>query len=114
MVRHPVAAGQVGGKYARGTTYNVQLYSVRCAARYGTVRSCPVPSYRLGGPDAAAAGDGGGWVGVVVPQVGMPAHVNGYFELSSNRRDIWFGDDMSGEGKRRSEVTKMTNDDAPR
>ena len=28
---------------------------------------------------------------------GVPVHVNGYFELSSNRRDIWFGVDMSGE-----------------
>ena len=27
---------------------------------------------------------------------GMPVHVNGYFELSSNRRDIWFGQDMAG------------------
>ncbi|RAL41091.1 hypothetical protein DM860_008789 [Cuscuta australis] len=34
---------------------------------------------------------------------GLPVHVNGYFELSSNRRDIWFGNDMSGGGRRRSE-----------
>ena len=33
----------------------------------------------------------------------MPAHLNGYFELSSNRRDVWFGEDMAGEGRRRSE-----------
>ncbi|CAM9133150.1 unnamed protein product, partial [Laminaria digitata] len=43
----------------------------------------------------------------------LPVHVNGFFELSSNRqvavaapiivRDIWFGEDMAGEGKRRSE-----------
>ena len=26
-----------------------------------------------------------------------------YFELSSNRRDIWFGEDMSGSGKFRSD-----------
>lgn len=26
----------------------------------------------------------------------LPVHVNGYFELSSNRRDIWHGDDMAG------------------
>ncbi|TDH74225.1 hypothetical protein CCR75_001452 [Bremia lactucae] len=36
-------------------------------------------------------------------RVGLPVHVNGYFELSSNRRDIWIGDDMSGDGKLRSE-----------
>ncbi|CAH0517172.1 unnamed protein product [Peronospora belbahrii] len=36
-------------------------------------------------------------------RVGLPVHINGYFELSSNRRDIWIGDDMSGDGKLRSE-----------
>ncbi len=25
-------------------------------------------------------------------RTGLPVHVNGYFELSSNRRDIWWGD----------------------
>ncbi|CAI9097022.1 OLC1v1033309C2 [Oldenlandia corymbosa var. corymbosa] len=33
----------------------------------------------------------------------LPIHVNAYFELSSNRRDIWFGTDMAGGGKKRSE-----------
>ncbi|KAM7270495.1 hypothetical protein ACFE04_029709 [Oxalis oulophora] len=33
----------------------------------------------------------------------LPAHVNAYFELSSNRRDIWFGNDMAGGGKKRSD-----------
>ena len=34
---------------------------------------------------------------------GLPVHVNGFFELSSNRRDIWWGDDMVGEGQLRAE-----------
>lgn len=34
---------------------------------------------------------------------GLPVHVNAYFELSSNRRDIWFGSDMVGGGKERSD-----------
>ncbi|XP_010547716.1 PREDICTED: sacsin isoform X2 [Tarenaya hassleriana] len=34
---------------------------------------------------------------------GLPAHINAYFELSSNRRDIWFGNDMAGGGKTRSD-----------
>ena len=34
---------------------------------------------------------------------GLPVHVNGYFELSANRRDIWIGDDMAGDGKLRSD-----------
>ncbi|XP_043716705.1 sacsin isoform X2 [Telopea speciosissima] len=34
---------------------------------------------------------------------GLPTHINAYFELSSNRRDIWFGSDMTGGGKARSD-----------
>ena len=34
---------------------------------------------------------------------GLPAHVNAYFELSSNRRDIWFGSNMTGGGRKRSD-----------
>ncbi|KAL6651611.1 hypothetical protein ACP70R_010536 [Stipagrostis hirtigluma subsp. patula] len=33
----------------------------------------------------------------------IPVHVNAYFELSSNRRDIWIGNDMAGGGRARSE-----------
>lgn len=32
----------------------------------------------------------------------LPVHINGYFELSANRRDIWYGEGMSGEGEIRS------------
>lgn len=32
----------------------------------------------------------------------LPVHCNAYFELSSNRRDIWKGDDTKGEAKMRS------------
>lgn len=43
---------------------------------------------------------------------GLPVHVNAYFELSSNRRDIWFGDDMSGGGKLRSDWNCLLLEDA--
>lgn len=33
---------------------------------------------------------------------GLPVAVNGYFELSSNRRDIWHGEDMAGAGAARA------------
>jgi hypothetical protein len=36
----------------------------------------------------------------------VPLSINGYFELSSNRRDIWFGDDMHGDGQLRSDWNK--------
>jgi len=48
-------------------------------------------------------------------ETGMPVHVNGYFELSANRRDIWIGSDMTGEGRIRSEWNELllTNVIAP-
>ena len=39
-------------------------------------------------------------------ETGLPVHVNGYFELSSNRRDIWRGDDLAGEGRTRAQWNK--------
>mgnify|MGYP006079195341 FL=1 len=36
-------------------------------------------------------------------KTGLNVHVNGYFELSSNRRDVWQGDDMAGDGAIRAE-----------
>eukprot|EP00966_Prymnesium_polylepis_P010987 252682-Prymnesium_polylepis.1 len=35
-------------------------------------------------------------------ETGLPVHTNGYFELSANRRDIWYGDDMVGAGRLRA------------
>ncbi|KAG0476035.1 hypothetical protein HPP92_012876 [Vanilla planifolia] len=34
-------------------------------------------------------------------KTGLRVHVNGYFEVSSNRRSIWFGADMDRSGKQR-------------
>lgn len=44
-------------------------------------------------------------------ETGFPVHINGYFELSSNRRDIWTGDDMTGEGKIRWEWNRSLLND---
>jgi hypothetical protein len=33
----------------------------------------------------------------------LPVHVNAYFELSSNRRDIWRADDTTGESRIRGQ-----------
>lgn len=41
-----------------------------------------------------------------MPVAGMPVHINGYFELSSNRRNIWHSDipaEKSGAGKHKSD-----------
>lgn len=45
-------------------------------------------------------------------KIGLPVHINGYFELSSNRRDIWHGDDMAGDGKLRSDWNASLLSDA--
>lgn len=37
----------------------------------------------------------------------MPLHVNAYFELSSNRRDIWRGDDTTGESRIRGQWNQL-------
>eukprot|EP00854_Cymbomonas_tetramitiformis_P005341 gene5341-6484_t len=42
---------------------------------------------------------------------GLPVHVNGYFELSSNRRDIWYGKDMAGGGRLRSDWNQCLLED---
>ena len=34
---------------------------------------------------------------------GLPVHVNGFFEVSTNRRDIWWGADVAGAGRVRSD-----------
>lgn len=41
----------------------------------------------------------------------LPIHVNGYFELSSNRRDVWWGDDMAGDGRARAEWNQSIVED---
>ena len=45
-------------------------------------------------------------------ETGLPVHINGYFELSANRRDIWQGEDMAGSGKVRSEWNRALLSDA--
>lgn len=40
-------------------------------------------------------------------ETGFAVHINGYFELSANRRDIWHGDDMTGAGHVRSEWNRL-------
>lgn len=57
---------------------------------------------------AEGAAEGGGVEGkafcfLPLPiATGLPVHINGSFQLSSNRRDVWSGADMSGAGEERS------------
>ncbi|KAF5829451.1 hypothetical protein DUNSADRAFT_16062 [Dunaliella salina] len=53
---------------------------------------------------AAAAARGRAYCFLPLPALtGLPVHVNAFFELSSNRRDIWYGADMSGLGAARAQ-----------
>ena len=40
-------------------------------------------------------------------ETGFEIHINGYFELSSNRRDIWWGEDMAGTSGVRREWNRL-------
>src|SRR6185312_13369002 len=44
-------------------------------------------------------------------RTGLSVHVNGYFEVSSNRRDIWYGADMDRGGKLRSDWNRLLLED---
>ena len=62
---------------------------------------------------AKAAVEGRAFCFLPLPvKTGLPVHVNAYFELSSNRRDIWFGGDMAGGGAARSEWNAALLQDA--
>ena len=41
----------------------------------------------------------------------LPIHINGFFEVSENRRDVWYGNDMHGAGKFRSDWNVALLDD---
>ena len=59
-----------------------------------------------GDDDASASREPSGRAFCFLPlpvRTGLPVHVNAFFELSSNRRDVWYGGDMSGGGAARSE-----------
>mgnify|MGYP007000453758 CR=1 len=42
----------------------------------------------------------------------LPVHVNAYFELSSNRRELWLGEDMRGEASTRAAWNRLVIQDA--
>jgi sacsin len=65
--------------------------------------AAPLLSEGEGSPSAEGGGEGLAFCFLPLPlRTGLPVHVNGYFELSSNRRDLWHGDDLSeGSGQLR-------------
>ena len=82
----------VGGGAAR---------AMACAPEHAGHKFVPFGAVaaRLGAP-----GGGRCYTFLPVPvRTGLPVDVNGYFELSSNRRDVWYGEDMAGAGRLKSE-----------
>ncbi|CAN0319020.1 unnamed protein product, partial [Ectocarpus sp. 12 AP-2014] len=91
------------------------------AARLATTEVAPPSVFPAEGGSAAGGGEGKGGGSKRLPPAprgaaycflplpvltGLPVHVNGYFELSSNRRDIWSGSDMVGDGELRANWNK--------
>ncbi|CAI5714235.1 unnamed protein product [Hyaloperonospora brassicae] len=88
-----LVCNQIGGGKAR---------EMACAAENESLKL--IPWVGIAGRVDGVAIEGRAFCFLPLPvRVGLPVHINGYFELSSNRRDIWTGDDMSGDGKLRSE-----------
>lgn len=85
---------------------------VRVLNADGTVHADPREQERSASPSAGtgdashvmAARDGLAYCFLPLPvRTGLPVMVNGFFELSSNRRDVWqAGADMTGDGRTRA------------
>ncbi|KAE9129842.1 hypothetical protein PF010_g4058 [Phytophthora fragariae] len=88
-----LVCNQIGGGKAR---------EIACAAENESLKL--IPWVGVAGRIDGVPTEGRAFCFLPLPvRVGLPVHINGYFELSSNRRDIWHGDDMTGDGKLRSE-----------
>ena len=58
--------------------------------------------------DAQPQADGKAFCFLPLPaKTGLPVHVNGYFELSSNRHDVWHSDVSSSQGRLRYEWNRV-------
>lgn len=97
-----LVCNQLGGGRAR---------EIACAAENESLKL--IPWAGIAGRIGVAPVEGRAFCFLPLPvKIGLPVHVNGYFELSSNRRDIWHGDDMTGDGKLRSDWNESLLRDA--
>lgn len=97
-----LVANQMGGPRADAVAAKPEVKQLKLQPWSG-VAACV--GRERGGAHSPAALAGRAYCFLPLPVItGLPVHVNGYFELSSNRRDIWLGDrDMIGQGKLRAE-----------
>lgn len=97
-----LVCNQLGGGKAR---------EIACAAENESLKL--IPWAGIAGRIGDSPMEGRAFCFLPLPvKTGLPVHINGYFELSSNRRDIWHGDDMAGDGKLRSEWNASLLSDA--
>lgn len=97
-----LVCNQLGGGRAR---------EIACAAENESLKL--IPWAGIAGRIGDSSMEGRAFCFLPLPvKTGLPVHINGYFELSSNRRDIWHGDDMAGDGKLRSEWNESLLSDA--
>lgn len=71
---------------------------------FGSV-ACPLPPRPRPAGSASAKGKWRGGASCALPlpvDTGLPVLINAGFELSSNRRTLWIGDDMRGDGEVKS------------
>lgn len=81
----------IGGESALQTSYDAS-----------TLKLVPMAGVATRLPPASPV-SGRAFVSLPLPvETMLPLHVNGCFEISSNRRDVWSGNDMTGDGLRRS------------
>ena len=100
VTRAWMVCNQYGGGRARSIASDPENAHVRFVPWGGV--ATPVPTADEDPTDVACVGKAYCFLPLPV-ETRLPVHVNGYFELSSNRRDIWFGDDMAGDGRLRAE-----------
>ena len=104
---------QFGGGSASRLTSNPSLASLRLVPWAGvaarifpppTVDSSDIESCNDHNGRETSGGIGTAYCFLPLPEcTRLPVHVNGYFELSSNRRGLWWGDDMAGDGRARAD-----------
>mmetsp|Transcript_18718 Transcript_18718/g.38290 ORF Transcript_18718/g.38290 Transcript_18718/m.38290 type:complete len:3824 (+) Transcript_18718:165-11636(+) len=94
-----VVCNQLGGGKATDMATDPELSHMKLVPWSGVAARLPSPGTATPSPPSGLA-----YCFLPLPvKTGLPVHVNGYFELSANRRDVWWGDDMAGDGRARAE-----------
>ncbi|KAJ1416347.1 hypothetical protein B484DRAFT_434549, partial [Ochromonadaceae sp. CCMP2298] len=99
---------QLGGRGANAIAAHPDNAQLRLVPWAGVAACVAVQSatatHLVGGGQGLAAREGLAYCFLPLPvRTGLPVMINGFFELSSNRRDVWQqGADMTGDGRTRA------------